>query len=187
MNCLESQAERFALSLKVLPLRKQSRASSLRFAQWRPAQAQPTRPAVFLAKDSGPMSEPLEWAVRAHGMPRPVQDVVKGVWGWRWVAVVIEEGEWKEKKKGRREERGRRREDKVPVFEKPVLLEKPENLMTTEPSPKFRSGDKRCVVQQAGGGRGWLEHGWRKQEGKLPGGEETSGGFGDTEGTVGTH
>lgn len=88
---------------------------------------------------------------------------------------------------GRGGEKGRRREDKVPIFEKPVLLEKPENLMTTEPSPKFRSGDKRCVVPQAGGGRGWLEHGWRKQEGKLPGGEETSGGFGETEGTAGTH
>lgn len=29
-----------------------------------------------------------------------------------------------------------------------------------------------------------MEHGWRKQKGELPGGEEASGGLGETEGTA---
>lgn len=46
---------------------------------------------MFLAKDGGQLSKPLEWAVRASGMPRPVQGVGVGVWGWGWLAEVTEE------------------------------------------------------------------------------------------------
>lgn len=48
------------------------------------------------------------------------------------MAVVVEDEEEGKEEGEERKERGRR-EGKVSVFAKPVFLEKPENLMTTEP------------------------------------------------------
>lgn len=75
---------------------------------------------MFLAKDGGPLSKPLEWAARASRMPRPVQGVGVGVAG---CGYRREEGEGGGREvEGEGEGRGEvvgRREGKVPIFEKP--------------------------------------------------------------------
>ena len=76
------------------------------------------RPTLFLAKDSGQVFKPLEWAVRASGMRSPVQGPGCGGSARRGGGG------------GAMERKGQAR---FPPLTNSVLLERSESLITTEP------------------------------------------------------